>query len=102
MTDRQNVRELARRAKQRMIGGYYGKDAERIRRRTLEDKVLHDKIAAIVERDGTVTDVIAQLLDKDAFAMTDEVGRERMVLRVAAEYRRVREELTRKRAAAEA
>ena len=55
MTERQNMRELARKAKQRMIAGYYGKGEQRGRRRTLEDKVMHDKIVAIVEQDGTVT-----------------------------------------------
>lgn len=42
MTERQNMRELARKAKQRMIAGYYGKGEQRGRRRTLEDKVMHD------------------------------------------------------------
>ena len=68
MTERQNMRELARKAKQRMI----------------------------VEQDGTVTDVIARLVDGDAYAAADEVERQRLVLNAAATYRRVKEEIAKK------
>ena len=96
MTERQNMRELARKAKQRMITGYYGKGEQRGRRRTLEDKVMHDKIVAIVEQDGTVTDVIARLVDGEAYAAAGEVERQRLVLNAAATYRRVKEEIAQK------
>ena len=79
MTERQNMRELARKAKQRMIAGYYGKGEQRGRR-----------------QDGTVTDVIARLVDGDAYAAADEVERQRLVLNAAATYRRVKEEIAKK------
>lgn len=103
MARQEKVRELARMAKMRITGGYYSKDAEaerRSRRRTLADKVVYDKIVAIVERDGTVTDVIARLVDSDAFAAADETQRERIVLTAAATYRNVKRELQAKKAEA--
>ena len=97
------VRELARRAKHRITSGYYAKDAEaqrKARRRTLTDKVTYDKIVEIVARDGTVTDVIARLVDGVAFDRASETERERLVLGAAATYRKVKGELARQKSAA--
>ena len=61
-------------------------------RRTLADKVVYDKIVDIVRHDGTVTDVIARLIDSSVFDNADEAARERYVLTAAATYRKVKRE----------
>ena len=93
-TDRK-MHSLARQAKHRITSGYYTKEAAAERkayavRRTLADKVVYDKIVDIVRHDGTVTDVIARLIDSSVF--DNEAARERYVLTAAATYRKVKRE----------
>ena len=95
-TDRK-MHSLARQAKHRITSGYYTKEAAAERkayavRRTLADKVVYDKIVDIVRHDGTVTDVIASLIDSSVFDNADEAARERSVRTAAATYRKVKRE----------
>ena len=92
-TDRK-MHSLARQAKHRITSGYYTKEAAAERkayavRRTL---AVYDKIVDIVRHDGTVTDVIARLIDSSVFDNADEAARERYVLTAAATYRKVKRE----------
>lgn len=89
---------LAKQAKGRMMSGYYGAarrgENGRSLRQTFEDKLLFDKITAIVESDTDTKDAIGRLVDKKLIATADEVTRQRHVLRIAATYVKTKREIT--------
>lgn len=91
---------LAKQAKGRMMSGYYGSAARRgtsgrTLKQTFEDKLLYDKISALVASGTDTSDAIGRLVDKKLIATADEITRQRHVLQIAAHYVKVRRELTR-------
>ncbi len=92
---------LARQAKYRMTGGYYGAAARRGEngrslRQNFENKLLLDKIEAIVKSGTDTQDAIGRLVDKKLIETADEVTRQRHVLQIAATYVKAKRELSRR------
>ena len=90
---------LAKQAKGRMTSGYYCSASRRGEngrsfKQTFEDKILLDKITAIVTADTQTGDAIGRLVDKKLLASADEVIRQRHVLQIAAMYVKTKREIT--------
>lgn len=92
---------LARQAKYRMTGGYYGAAARRGEngrslKQSFENKLLLDKIEALVKSGTDTQDAIGRLVDKKLIETADEVTRQRHVLQIAATYVKAKREITRR------
>ncbi len=92
---------LARQAKYRMTGGYYGAAARRgdngrSLKQNFENRLLLDKIEALVKSGTDTHDAIGRLVDKKLMETADEVTRQRHVLQIAATYVKAKRELTRR------
>lgn len=96
---------LARQAKGRMTSGYYGSAARRngngrTVRQSFEDKLLHDKITALVASGTDNRDAIGRLVDKKLIETADEITRQRHVLQIAARYVKEKREMAKQTASA--
>lgn len=93
---------LAKQAKGRMTSGYYGSAARRgeygrTLKQSFEDKLMFDKISAMVKSGTDVQDAIGRLVDKKLIETADEITKQRHVLQIAANYVKVRRELNKQR-----
>lgn len=93
---------LAKQAKGRMTSGYYGSAARRgesgrTLKQTFEDKLMFEKIAAMVKSGTDAHDAIGRLVDKKLIETADEITKQRHVLQIAANYVKVRRELSRQK-----
>lgn len=93
---------LARQAKYRMTGGYYGAAARRgddgrSLKQNFENKLLLDKIEVIVRSGSDSQDAIGRLVDKKLIETADEVTRQRHVLQIAATYVKAKREIAGRR-----
>lgn len=90
---------LAKQAKSRMTSGYYGSarrgEGGRSLKQSFEDRLLHDKITAMINSGSDNEDAIGRLVDKKLIATADEITRQRHVLQIAAAYVKTKRELSR-------
>lgn len=89
---------LAKQAKSRMTKGYYGSAARRSEngrslKQTFEDRLLHDKITALLNSGADTSDAIGRLVDKKLVETADEITRQRHVLQIAARYLKEKREI---------
>ena len=101
LTSEKSMHFLAKQAKNRMTKGYYGSAARRSEngrslKQTFEDKILHDKIPALISSGTDTSDAIGRLVDKQLIATADEITRQRHVLQIAARYLREKREIEKK------
>ncbi len=101
-TSEKSMHFLAKQAKNRMTSGYYGSSARRgasgrSLKQTFEDKLLHDKITALINSGTDTSDAIGRLVDKKLIATADEITRQRHVLQIAASYVKAKREMARQR-----
>lgn len=92
---------LAKQAKSRMTKGYYGSAARRSEngrslKQTFEDRILHDKITALITSGADTSDAIGRLVDKKLVETADEITRQRHVLQIAARYLKEKREIERR------
>lgn len=95
---------LAKQAKYRMTGGYYGAEARRgaggrSLKQIFGDKLMLDKITAMMNSGTDTQDAIGRLVDKKLLETADEVTRQRHVLQIAATYVKAKREILRQKTA---